>query len=330
MKGFTLIEAIITIFIFSLLIGVVAASVVTLYETKSYIFQQSIAISEARKGIEEMVKEIREATVGEDGSFPIEIGKDFEIVFYSDIDKDEEVEKIRYFLVSEGGKIKTQTKECVSFVRGGSCSVSFSDFAQGTIDKAEIKVSVEGDLNSSNETINIYGEGNFLGTLCQNGECGQCPGVYQDLTSFDVTDLVEDNSLEILASASFRVDPICDWIEENHSFKLKVELKWEEKGPQEEKALLKKGVINPTGFPPEYLSENEEIFTLSENIMNKIRGEPIFSYYDNENNLLTLPVNLKKVSSVGIKLIVNVDPDRPPQDFILLSEVQIRNLKSTP
>jgi len=329
-KNFTLIETIITLFVFTILTGAIVASIILLYKAKSYTYQQSIAISEARRGIEEMIKEIREATTAEDGSFPIETAEDFKIVFYSDIDKDQEIEKVRYFLVSEGGKLGDETKECTSFTKGGSCSLSFSNFIEGILDSAEIKVSVEGDLNSGNETVDIYADGNFLGTLCTGAECGQCAGIYQDLTSFNVTDLAEDNHLEVLASASSKVDPFCDWIEENHSFKLKVELKWEEKGSEEEKASFKKGVINPTGFPPQYLSENEEIYTISENIMNIIRGEPIFSYYDSENNLLSSPIDLEKVSYVGVRLIVNVNPNRPPQDFILQSDVQIRNLKPTP
>lgn len=328
MRSFTLIETIITIFIFSLLIGVITTSVIILYKSKSYTFQQSVAISEARKGIESMVKEIREATTAEDGSFAIEKAEDYKIVFYSDIDKDKEIEKIRYFLVSTGGQVKKLTKECVSFTRGGKCSVSFSNFAQGIIGLAEVKLSVEGDLDKENETVDIYADGKFLGTLCTGKKCGQCVGFYQDLTSFYVTDLAEDNSLEILASASSSVDPICDWEQKNHSFKLKVELNWEEKGT--EKAILKKGIINPTGFPPQYPEDSEEILTISENIMNEIRREPIFRYYDSEGNLLSSPINLEKVSYVELKLIVNVDPNRPPQDYILQSKVQIRNLKLNP
>lgn len=327
-KSFTLIEAIIIIFIFSVLISAVGSAVVFLYKTKSYTFQQSVAISEARKGIEWMVKEIREAVTGEDGSFAIEKAEDFELVFYSDIDKDKEIERVRYFLVPVGGKEGELIKECVSFTKGGSCSVTFSDFLENELEDAEIKVSVEGDLNSPNETIDIFGDGVYLGTLCTGSECGQCAGSYQDLTVFNVKDIAQDNSLEISALSSSKVDPFCDWMEENHSFKVRVEFLWEEKGLIEEKASFKKGVIDPTGFPPKYPKETEQFFTISENIMNEFRGEPIFYYYDSENNLLSPPIDLERVTYLRLKLIVNVNPNRPPDDFILISDVQLRNLKT--
>jgi len=98
MRGFTLIETIITIVIFALLMGVVSGFIVMAYRTQSYTWQQSVAIGEARRGIEAMVKEIREARPGDDGSYIIEKAEDFQFIFYSDIDKDEETERVRYFV----------------------------------------------------------------------------------------------------------------------------------------------------------------------------------------------------------------------------------------
>ena len=98
MRGFTLIETIITIVIFALLMGVVSGFIVMAYRTQSYTWQQSVAIGEARRGIEVMVKEIREARPGDGGSYIIEKAEDFQFIFYSDIDKDEETERVRYFV----------------------------------------------------------------------------------------------------------------------------------------------------------------------------------------------------------------------------------------
>lgn len=189
-KGFTLIETIITIVIFALLIGVVSSFVVLAYRTQSYSFQQSMAIGEARKGVETMVKEIREARGGDDGSYIIEKAENYEFIFYSDIDKDEATERVRYF--------------------------------------------VEG-------------------------------------TDF------------------------------------------------------KKGVINPTGWPISYPSENEEIFVLSSYVRNL---PPIFRYFDGHGLELSVPTRLKDTKLMRVYLVINVNPNRPPQDFVLESDVQIRNLKT--
>ena len=98
MKGLTLVETLIAITIFTLAMGAVTGFIVMAYRVHDYIWQQAIAIGEARQGIETMVKEIRNASPGDDGSYIIERAEDFEFVFYSDIDKDKDVERVRYFV----------------------------------------------------------------------------------------------------------------------------------------------------------------------------------------------------------------------------------------
>jgi len=189
-KSFTLIETIVTVAIFALAMGAVSGFIIMGYRTQSYTWQQSQAIGEARKGIEIMVKEIREAKGGDDGSYIIEKADDFEFIFYSNIDNDELTERVRYF--------------------------------------------VEG-------------------------------------TDF------------------------------------------------------KKEAIKPTGWPIEYLEENKETFILSQYVRDE---PPIFQYFDGcGKELSPLPARLKDTKLMKACLVVNIDPDRPPSEFTLESNVQIRNLK---
>lgn len=327
MRSFTLIETLITIVIFTLALGAVFGFVIMGYRTQTYTFQQSQAISEARKGVEAMVKEIREAKVGDDGSYMIEKAEDYEFIFYSDIDKDAQTERVRYFIKPAGGDSGSQTEECVSFSNGGSCTVTLSDFFSNELKSAQLKVSVEGDLNGSSETVEILADGISLGTLCAGRNCGQCAGIWQDLTIFDVTDQASDNFIQLTADASSQVGAFCDWQETNHSLKVKFELSWEQTAIIQEKALFKKGVIDPQSWPIQYLTNTEEVFIISENAMNESRGKPVFTYYDKDNNQLPLPARLEETTLMHLELIINVDPNRPPQDFNLESDVQIRNLK---
>ena len=48
MKGFTLIETLVTIGVFALISGAVFGSIALLYRVQGYTWQQSIAIDEAR------------------------------------------------------------------------------------------------------------------------------------------------------------------------------------------------------------------------------------------------------------------------------------------
>ena len=106
MKAFTLIETLVVIFVFSVVIMMTGNFIVMGYKTQSYTYQQSIAINEARKGIEVMVKEIREAQTGENGAHIIEDAQEKEFVFYSDIDNDDRVEKIKYFIDDDNNEFK--------------------------------------------------------------------------------------------------------------------------------------------------------------------------------------------------------------------------------
>jgi len=190
MRGFTLLETIISIFIFTLAVVAVFQTAIYLYQTNNYLVQQSSAIGEARRGIKTMVKEIREARDGDDGSYIIEEAQDFEFIFYSDINGDGKTERVRYFL-------------------------------DGT--------------------------------------------------------------------------------------------------------NLKKGVIKPEGWPVKYPQNKETITIISSYVRNQ---PPIFHYYDGNGNELSSPSRLKDTKMMEVNLVVNVDPNKSPQDFDLDSKVEIRNLKT--
>ena len=111
MKGFTLIETLVVIFVFSVVIMMTGNFIVMGYRTQSYTYQQAIAINEARKGIEVMIKEIREAQTGENGAHIIEDAQEKEFVFYSDIDNDDRVEKIKYFIDDDNNEFKKMVFE---------------------------------------------------------------------------------------------------------------------------------------------------------------------------------------------------------------------------
>lgn len=316
--GFTLIETIITITVFALIMGATAGFIIMAYRTHGYAWQQSSAVEEARKGIEIMVKEIREAREGSDGSYPIEKAEDKEFIFYSDIDKDGEVERVRYFLGTAGSG--SRTGECITYAWNGSCSVDFSNFLNGILNSAEVRVSVEGDFGWKNrEYAEIYADGTELGDVCRS-DCSDCPGIWQGTLTFDVTDQAEDDSVTFLADATSYVDPNCP-----HAMKAKFEFTF-----NEELAGLshqfKKGVINPVGSPPEYPSDQEEITILSSYVRN---APPIFEYFDRDGNKIEeYPARLNDTKLMKVYLIINVDPSRPPQDFELGSFVQLRNLKT--
>jgi len=182
-KGFTIIETLVTVAIFTLALGAIVSAIIMTYRSQNYSFQQSLAINEARKGIETMVKELREAKMGDDGSYIIEKAEDYEISFYSDIDKDGDTERVRYSIYQSN----SLTGDCVSYIQGGSCNVDFHNFSSATI-------------------------GSQAG-------CSQCAGAWQGCTTFDVTDQAADGSISFTADGSAAVGSwgsgFCDWQQPN-------------------------------------------------------------------------------------------------------------------
>lgn len=188
-KGFTLVETITAVAVFTIAMGAVSAIIGIAYKAQSYAWQQADAVSQAQKGVETMVREIRKARGGDDGSYIIESAENFQFVFYSNIDGDTSTEKVRYFV--EG-----------------------SDF--------------------------------------------------------------------------------------------------------------KKGVTNPAGWPATYNPADEIVSVLSSSVRN---SPPIFRYFDGQGQELAAPARLKDTTLMRVYLVINVNPNRAPQDFVLESDVQVRNLK---
>jgi len=321
MKGFTLIETLVVVAIFTVSLGAVFGSILMLYRAHGYTWEQSQAIEEARRGIETMVKEIRTARSGEDGSYPIVLAGDKEFIFFSDINGDGKTERVRYFLgtVSSG----TLTQECQTSIQGGICSVNFSNFLTGNLKSAQLKVLVDGDLDASNEYVTISADGINLGDLCRTG-CLHCAGNWQGTTVFDVTDQAIDNAIQFTADASSYVHQQCPVTSPNHSMKARFELSWTEEtfGAGNE---LKKGVIEPVGYPAQYPLDQEKISIITSYVQNT---PPIFEYFDKNGDKITdYPARLGDAKLMEVFLVVNVNPNRPPQDFQLESFVQLRNLK---
>jgi len=103
-QGITLLELTIAVAIFVILIFAWNNFAIQSYRSTAFGQQQLEAIRQAQKGIDLMAKELRELGTAEDGSYPLELANDQEIIFYSDIDQDVYTERVRYWL--EGSNLK--------------------------------------------------------------------------------------------------------------------------------------------------------------------------------------------------------------------------------
>jgi len=321
-KAFTLIETLVTIVVFTLMMGAISTFIVRGYRSYNYMLQQAIAISEAKKGIRIMTKEIREARPGDDGSFPIEKAQDKEFIFYSDIDGDNATERVRYFLGSINSNSDTQ--ECVTYNTGGFCDVLFSGFLTGALQSAEVHVSVEGDFGWSQEYGEVFVDGMKVGEICNSG-CSDCAASWEGSQVFDVTTQATDDLVQVTVDASGEVDPLCDWQQNNHSMKVRVALSWVE-NVSEASHEFKKGVIEPTTNPVQYPTDQETVETISSYVRN---SPPVFKYFnENGEEITQTPARLRDTKVMELFLIINVNPQRVPEQFELKSSVKLRNINT--
>lgn len=192
MRGFSLAETIVVVSLTTLLFGAITSIIVFFYRTNASVLEQADAITSARRGIEKGMRDIREATYGDDGSYPVIGAGTSTITFFSDKDHDMAVERVRYML-------------------------------QGT--------------------------------------------------------------------------------------------------------TLYRYTIEPTGSPSVYTgAETQEI--ISEFVRNTDFLAPIFTYFDSTGNDLgdsPLPID---IASVSLRLIVNVNPNRSPTEFVLTGSADLRNVRS--
>lgn len=95
-KGFTLIEVLITSFIVAVLgIGILSLQIL-LGQSQNIAFNNFMNIEDSNKIIADFTKEIRLAGFSENGGYPLERVNNNEIIFYSDINSDQVIERIRY------------------------------------------------------------------------------------------------------------------------------------------------------------------------------------------------------------------------------------------
>lgn len=98
--GMTLVELVLIVGIYTILILAVNASITALYVQNSYALSQANEVENARIGMTQWNRDVKEMTTAEDGTFPIAVIEEHRLGYYSDTDLDQNVEYIEYILAS--------------------------------------------------------------------------------------------------------------------------------------------------------------------------------------------------------------------------------------
>ncbi len=145
--GFTLIELLVTISIFIVVTIMASEFIIRGFRSTTFEAEQGTAVQNARRGAEIMVKEIRGANNSERGDYPLAAIEEDNLIYYSDIDDDGYMEKVRYFL--DGlllKKVETQPGAGNDY-SGSGATTTISSY-----------------VNNQNEAVFIYYDSSYVET----------------------------------------------------------------------------------------------------------------------------------------------------------------------
>lgn len=104
MKAFTLMETLLVVFIISALIGLIVLFIINLANFNVFFILNIGGAREIDITLNNMIKELRSMNQSNTGGYPIEEASQSRIVFYTDLDGDGIMERVRYFL--ENNQVK--------------------------------------------------------------------------------------------------------------------------------------------------------------------------------------------------------------------------------
>jgi type II secretory pathway component PulJ len=98
LTGFSLVEVMVVIALTVVVGGALSSAIDFFYRSNSYLLQETQAIQNARRGIAYSLADVRQASYGADGSYPVANAATSTMTFYSDTNDDGKVDKVRYYL----------------------------------------------------------------------------------------------------------------------------------------------------------------------------------------------------------------------------------------
>lgn len=98
LRGMSIIEVVVSVSIIAIIMVVISQSVIYFYRANRVTFEESYQIRSAQKGMEVLVRDVREASYGDNGAYPLGVIGTSTLTFYSDIDRSSPIERITYKL----------------------------------------------------------------------------------------------------------------------------------------------------------------------------------------------------------------------------------------
>ena len=144
LTGFTLLEVLVASGISLVILTILFNWGSDMWRQNTFVQSSLLAESEARSAMKTIIAEIRSATAGNDGSYALALASTTAVTFYSDLDRDGDREKVRYFV--ENGELK---KGVTQFVGSPGSYVPANE---------KITITVRNLTNATSGVFSFYGD----------------------------------------------------------------------------------------------------------------------------------------------------------------------------
>ena len=111
--GFTIVEVSVTAFLMVTLGFAILGLVELTTRSQIFAFRSYTSVDDGNFAVAQIAKELRTTRSGNNGAYALALGNDNEIIFYSDIDYDDQSEYVRYYL--DGNTLYKSTIEPIGF-----------------------------------------------------------------------------------------------------------------------------------------------------------------------------------------------------------------------
>lgn len=95
----TLVETMIVVALTAIVSGALLSAIRYFYINNAYIFEAASSVDNARRGLATALADLREASYADDGAYPIASVGTSTITFYSDVDSDGGIERVKIWRV---------------------------------------------------------------------------------------------------------------------------------------------------------------------------------------------------------------------------------------
>lgn len=98
-KGISLVETMVVVAITAMVAGSLLSAIRYFYVNNAYVFEAATSVDSARRGLATALADLREASYGDDGAYPVGAAATSSITFFSDVDSDGGVERVKIWKV---------------------------------------------------------------------------------------------------------------------------------------------------------------------------------------------------------------------------------------